>query len=217
MVVTAVNRVHVLDFAGLTDGMRQTLGDRGLLVRKFILEFLSICRMSDTEMGLDVANTLCFHLGDMAPLPKTSMAQIPGLHTKKEMAEVGFGAYWGQAPEKVAGVDIFYLRNMDRGTANVPYLLAQYLFRHTDGRLSGARLLEGHFIRGLTAQLGLEAHHLYEGWRYMGLGSPKTKEAAGCYGWYPWATEDALVADEVAQAVPAPVQAPQPLPPAPQH
>nr|GEV64363.1 hypothetical protein [Tanacetum cinerariifolium] len=93
----AVNRVHVLDFDGLTDGMRQTLGDRlsmvytrddgqtlftshvwrrlfevrGLLVREFILEFLSTCRMSDTEMGLD-----------------------------EEMAEAGFGAYWSGS-EKV--------------------------------------------------------------------------------------------------------------------
>nr|GEZ36726.1 hypothetical protein [Tanacetum cinerariifolium] len=76
-----VNRVHVLDFAGLTDGMRQNLADRlsmiytrddgealftshawrrlfevkGSLVRDFILEFLSTCRMGDTEMGLDAA------------------------------------------------------------------------------------------------------------------------------------------------------------------
>ncbi|GJR16126.1 hypothetical protein Tco_0798778 [Tanacetum coccineum] len=27
-------------------------------------QFLSTCRMSDTEMGLDVADTLCFQLGD---------------------------------------------------------------------------------------------------------------------------------------------------------
>ncbi|GJV01664.1 hypothetical protein Tco_1335233 [Tanacetum coccineum] len=71
------------------DGMRQTLGDRlsmayagddrealftshawrrlfevrAPLAREFILEFLSTCRMSDTEMGLDVADTLCFQLG----------------------------------------------------------------------------------------------------------------------------------------------------------
>ncbi|GKC09045.1 hypothetical protein Tco_1000655, partial [Tanacetum coccineum] len=89
----SVNLVHVLDFAGLTKGMRQTLdgrlrmvytGDegqelftshawrrlfeiRGPLVREFILEFLSTCRMNDTEMGL---------------------------HTTEEMAEDGFQAYW---------------------------------------------------------------------------------------------------------------------------
>ncbi|GKA47067.1 hypothetical protein Tco_0739950 [Tanacetum coccineum] len=81
----SVNRVHVLDFAGLTDGMRQTLADRlgmvytgddeqalftthtikirGPLVREFMLEFFSTCRMSDTEIRLDVADMLCFQLG----------------------------------------------------------------------------------------------------------------------------------------------------------
>ncbi|GJU94052.1 hypothetical protein Tco_1318808 [Tanacetum coccineum] len=82
-----VNRVHILDFEGLTPEMRQDLAVRlrmvysregkqvfmrhawrrlfriqAPLVCEFILEFLSTCRMSDTEMGLDVANTLCFQL-----------------------------------------------------------------------------------------------------------------------------------------------------------
>nr|GEU57849.1 retrovirus-related Pol polyprotein from transposon TNT 1-94 [Tanacetum cinerariifolium] len=60
-----------------------------------------------------------------------------------------------QAPEKVIGVDLFYLRSMDRGTANVPYLLAQYLFRHAEGRKSRDRLFEGHFIGCLVAHFGL--------------------------------------------------------------
>ncbi|GJU04348.1 hypothetical protein Tco_1114686 [Tanacetum coccineum] len=80
-----VNRVHVLDFEGLTPGMRQDLavrlrmvytregqqvfmshawrrlfGIRAPLVCEFILEFISTCRMSDTKMGLDVADMLCF-------------------------------------------------------------------------------------------------------------------------------------------------------------
>ncbi|GJX30794.1 hypothetical protein Tco_0240649 [Tanacetum coccineum] len=115
-----VNRVHVLDFEGLTPEMRQDLavrlrmvysgegqqvfvshawrrlfGIRGPLVREFILEFLSTCRMSDTEMGLDVADTLCFQLGGA----RRRMTWIQfilelGLHTEQEMAEAGFGAYW---------------------------------------------------------------------------------------------------------------------------
>ncbi|GJR05570.1 hypothetical protein Tco_0528554 [Tanacetum coccineum] len=36
---------------------------RAPLVQEFMLEFFSICRMSDTEMRLDVADTLCFQLG----------------------------------------------------------------------------------------------------------------------------------------------------------
>ncbi|GJV80542.1 hypothetical protein Tco_1516412 [Tanacetum coccineum] len=61
----------------------------------------------------------------------------------------------GQAPEKVTGVDLFYLMSMDQGTANVPYLLAQYLFRHAEGKNSGARLSRGHFIGRLAAYFRL--------------------------------------------------------------
>ncbi|GJR10901.1 hypothetical protein Tco_0793553 [Tanacetum coccineum] len=118
-----------------------------------------------------------------------------GLHSEQEMAEAGFGAYWTgpapsyvlirdpvrrlchrmiaysisgrrQAPEKVIGVGLFYLRNMDQGTANVLHLLAQYLFRHAKGRKSRARLLRA-----------WEAQHLFEVQRYMGLGSSRTREA----------------------------------------
>ncbi|GKD87065.1 hypothetical protein Tco_1358219, partial [Tanacetum coccineum] len=61
------------------------------------------------------------------------------------------------APEKVTGVDLFYLRSMDRGTTNVPHLLAQYLFRNAEGRKTGARLSGGHFIRGLAMHFRLAA------------------------------------------------------------
>ncbi|GJV95669.1 hypothetical protein Tco_1547246 [Tanacetum coccineum] len=49
----------------------------------------------------------------------------------------------GQALEKVTATDLFYLRSMDEGMAvNVPYLLAQYLFRHADRRKCGARMID---------------------------------------------------------------------------
>ncbi|GJU46016.1 hypothetical protein Tco_1203282, partial [Tanacetum coccineum] len=100
-----------------------------------------------------------------------------GLHTAEEIAEDGPApsyvyirdpvrrlCQWmiscsnsgrGQAHKKVTGIDLFYLRSMDQGTANVPYLLAQYLFRHVEGRKSRARLSEGHFIWCLAAHFGL--------------------------------------------------------------
>ncbi|GKF33235.1 hypothetical protein Tco_0106435 [Tanacetum coccineum] len=46
---------------------------------------------------------------------------------------------------------------MDQGAANVSYLLAQYLFRHAEGRKINARLLGGHFIRSLAHYFGLGA------------------------------------------------------------
>ncbi|GJS00913.1 hypothetical protein Tco_0317421 [Tanacetum coccineum] len=44
---------------------------------------------------------------------------------------------------------------MDRGTTNVPYLLAQYLFMHAEGRKSRARLFGGHFIGRLADHFSL--------------------------------------------------------------
>ncbi|GJR47253.1 retrovirus-related pol polyprotein from transposon TNT 1-94 [Tanacetum coccineum] len=99
------------------------------------------------------------------------------------------------ALEMVIGVDLFYLCSMDRGTANVLYLLAQYLFRHAKGRKSRARLCGGHFIGRLAAYFGLR----------------QSDVAAGA----PGVAEDAPATDEGAQADPTFMQAPQPPPPAP--
>ncbi|GJT70044.1 hypothetical protein Tco_1029330 [Tanacetum coccineum] len=79
----------------------------------------------------------------------------------------------GQAPEKVTGVDLFYLHSMDHGTTNIPHLLAQYLFRHAEGRKSRARLLGGHFIGRLAMHFGLVSD---EGLR--GLQGPERQQAA---------------------------------------
>ncbi|GKC48366.1 hypothetical protein Tco_1066088, partial [Tanacetum coccineum] len=52
-------------------------------------------RMSDTEMGLDVADTLCFQLGGARRrMTWRQFILALGLHTEEEMAEAGFGAYW---------------------------------------------------------------------------------------------------------------------------
>ncbi|GKA34474.1 hypothetical protein Tco_0720903 [Tanacetum coccineum] len=61
----------------------------------------------------------------------------------------------GQTPEKMIDVDLFYLRNMDRRTTNISHLLAQYLFRHAEGRKSRARISGGHFIGRLVMHFGL--------------------------------------------------------------
>ncbi|GJT32084.1 zf-CCHC domain-containing protein [Tanacetum coccineum] len=240
---------------------------RGPLVREFILEFLSMCKMSDTKMGLDVADHSVF----------SSVELGGGMDVKGRLS--GIRDYWieissdkdflgpapsyvhirdhvrrlchrriacsisgrGQGAEKVTGVDLFYLRTMDRGTANVLHLLAQYLFHHDEGRKSGARLSRGYFIRRLAAHFGLisdeglrglsvvvselsviDLHKLgrlniysrYDDtWAWVASG-PERQQAATAGT--PAAAEGAPIADEGAQAVPASLQAPQPSPPAPQ-
>ncbi|GKC38197.1 hypothetical protein Tco_1050581, partial [Tanacetum coccineum] len=288
-----VNRVHVLDFVGLTGGMRHTLPDmmsmvytkddmealftshawrrlsevRGPLVREFILEFLSTCRMSNTEMGLDVADRLYFQLGGSGServIPDKGDLRYYWIEISSDKDFLGLAPSYvhirdpvrrlchrmitcsisgrGQGTEKGTRVDLFNLRTMDRGTSNVPYLLAQYLFRHAEGRKSEPRLSGGHFIGRLTAHFCLVSDKGLRGlsiiarellvidlqelaklnictrfgdtWAWVASG-PARKQAiaAGALK----AAEDAPAADEGAQAVPAPVQAPQLSPPAHQH
>ncbi|GJY13150.1 hypothetical protein Tco_0382459 [Tanacetum coccineum] len=292
-----VNQVHVLDFKGLTTEIRQDLavrlrmvysgegqqvfvshawrwlfGIRGPLVREFILEFLSTCRISDIVMDLDTADTLCFQLGGVRRrMTWRQFILALGLHTELEMAEAGFGAYWAgsdrlipdkedlrdywieissdrdflglasyYAPEKVTGIDLFYLRSMDHGTINVPHLLAQYLFRHAEGRKRGAKLSGGNFIGrlamhfGLVSDDGLRGLHVVtrelplidlheigrlhictrygEIWNWVAHG-PERQQAAAA------GTDEADEAGQAAEKAapeipaPAPAQAPPPPPP----
>ncbi|GJZ58533.1 hypothetical protein Tco_0614027 [Tanacetum coccineum] len=122
----------------------------------------------------------------------------------------------GQAPEKVTGVDLFYLCSMDRGTTNVPHLLAQYLFRHAKRRKSRARLSGGHFIRRFAMHFGLVSDEGLRGLQAWVAQGPERQQAvaAGAHE----ADEAGPAAEEGAQEipVPAPAQVPPPPPPAPQ-
>ncbi|GKA49743.1 zinc finger, CCHC-type containing protein [Tanacetum coccineum] len=141
----------------------------------------------------------------------------------------------GQAPEKVTGIDLFYLRSMDRGTTNVPHLLVQYLFRHAEGRKSGARMSGGYFIRHLAMHFGIVSDEGLRGlqvvtrelplidlhklgrlnictrygdtWAWVAQG-PKRQHAAAA-GAYE-ADEAGPTAEEGAQEIPVPAPAPTP-------
>nr|GEZ45709.1 hypothetical protein [Tanacetum cinerariifolium] len=199
----SVNWVHVLDFAGLTKGMRQTLAGR---------------------LGM-------VYIGDEGQELFTS-------HAWRRLFEIRASISGkGLAPKKVTGVDLFYLRSLDQGTANVPYLLLQYLFRHAEGRKSGTRLSRGHFIGRLAVHFGLvsdqglmglsvvtrelpmiDLHELTRLNIYERVGdtcawvAPRPKRQPDAATGAP---KDAPVVDEGAQADTAPVQAPQPPPDAP--
>ncbi|GKA01598.1 hypothetical protein Tco_0674263, partial [Tanacetum coccineum] len=160
-----VNRVHILNFEGLTPAMRQDLPERMRMVytgddgqEEFILEFFSTCRIRD-EIGLDVA----------------------GLHTSKEMAKDGFGAYYLGSERLIPDkgdlsnywVEIYSGRDFLRGSPSYTYIRdpvrrlchrlilysisrrGQASKKHTKGRKSGARLSGGHFIRRLAHHFSL--------------------------------------------------------------
>nr|GEY42596.1 hypothetical protein [Tanacetum cinerariifolium] len=93
-----------------------------------------------------------------------------------------------QAPKKVNVTDLFYLRGIDVDSINVLYLLAMYLRLFDSGRKQGA-MIYGEFPVIDMADLR------------------KPNAAVGVL-------EDAPVANEGALAILAPIQAPQPPPPA---
>ncbi|GKB58993.1 hypothetical protein Tco_0915179 [Tanacetum coccineum] len=113
----SVNRVYLLDFDDLTPDMRQ---DLAVILR---MVYTGAMGSSDTEMGLDVADTLCFQLGGVRRrMTWRQFIMALGLHTEQEMAEAGFGAYWADSDRETVPQDdnLFYLRSMDRGTFVFP-------------------------------------------------------------------------------------------------
>ncbi|GJR39549.1 hypothetical protein Tco_1215233 [Tanacetum coccineum] len=71
---------------------------------------------------------------------------------------------------------------MDYGTINVPHLLAQYLFRHAEGRKNGARLSGGHFIGRLAMHFRLDNDDGLRGCSTQGLREAPPHRQAGCCG-----------------------------------
>ncbi|GJS74148.1 hypothetical protein Tco_0706989 [Tanacetum coccineum] len=119
--------------------------------------------MSDTEMGLDVADTLCFQLGGARRrILWRQFILALGLHTSEEMAEDGFKTYWlgservipDKGDLKDYWIDIFPDRDF-LGPAPSYVCIRDHVRRHAEGRKSGARLSGGHFIGRLPAYFGL--------------------------------------------------------------
>ncbi|GJT94937.1 hypothetical protein Tco_1090455 [Tanacetum coccineum] len=142
-----------------------------------------------------------------------------------------------QAPEKVTVTDLFYLRGLDVGSVNIPYLLARYLRRFAAGRKSGAHISSGQFVarlaehfRLLTVEilggLTIIAHELLiinmaelvrlqiceqldETWAWVAMGPERQPDVVVGT---PKVAQDAPIIDEGGQADPAPVQVSPPPP-----
>ncbi|GJT65597.1 hypothetical protein Tco_1017077 [Tanacetum coccineum] len=112
----------------------------------------------------------------------------------------------GQAPEKVTATYLFYLRSIDEGmVVNVPYLLAQYLFRHVEGRKYRARLSGGHFVRCLTEYFGLVTKEGLRGLTMVVWVAPGPERPEAVAAGAPEIVEGAHADVEGDQAVSAPV------------
>ncbi|GJT81729.1 hypothetical protein Tco_1056071 [Tanacetum coccineum] len=129
---------------------------------------------------------------------------------------------------------------LDVGSVNIPYLLARYLRRFAAGRKSGALISRAQFVAQLAEHFRLLTEERHWGltvimrelpvidmaelvrlqiymeiddtWEWVALGPERQPDAAAGA---PEAAEDAPIADEGDQAVPATVQAPQQPPPPP--
>ncbi|GJS10661.1 hypothetical protein Tco_0367457 [Tanacetum coccineum] len=116
-----------------------------------------------------------------------------------------------QAPDKVVVTDLFYLRGMDVGFVNIPYLLVRYLRLFASGRKQGA-MISGDLPEIDMAELvRLQIYEeLDDTWAWV---APRPERQQVAAAGAAEAAEDAPVVDKGAPAVLAPVQTPQPPPP----
>ncbi|GJV25616.1 hypothetical protein Tco_1378311, partial [Tanacetum coccineum] len=158
-----VHRVHVFDFGGLTDLIVEGLSGRArrrMSWREFILgiglhmvEEMESARFSaywaaSTRQVINKGDLCTYWRGisskgdflGYAP----SYTEIRDLMLRLCHRLIMYSiAGRSQAPEKVIMTDLFYLRGIDVGSVNIPYLLARYLRRFASGRKSGAMISGG--------------------------------------------------------------------------
>ncbi|GJX11825.1 hypothetical protein Tco_0201684 [Tanacetum coccineum] len=226
-----VNRVHILDFKGLTPDMRQDLAERIRMVYTGDdgQEFFNTCRIRD-EMGLDVAGTLCFQLGGARrSMTWRQFILALGLHTTEEMAEDGFGAYWLGSDRliPVKGdlsdylVEVSSGRDFLRGAPSYTYI------KDPVRRLCHRLISYSISKRGQTPEkyLFMHAEGRKSGARLSGghfirrlahhFGLVSDDGLRGLYVVSRELTWDGPAVDEGGQAISAPVQTPQQPPPPP--
>ncbi|GKC73695.1 hypothetical protein Tco_1119578 [Tanacetum coccineum] len=75
----------------------------------------------------------------LGPPPSYTLIRDPMLRLCHRMMAHSIAGR-SQAPEKVTVTDLFYLRGLDVGSVNIPYLLAQYLRMFAVGRKSRAHI-----------------------------------------------------------------------------
>ncbi|GJU89605.1 hypothetical protein Tco_1302028 [Tanacetum coccineum] len=224
-----VNRVHMLDFVGLNEEMGQTLADRmrmvytraegqalftshawrrlfeirGPLVREFILEFFSTCRISlhtADEMAEDGFEA--YWLGSERVIPDKGDLRDYWTKISSDRDFLVLDPSYTFIRDHVRRLCHILISYSIFGRGQAP----EKLFRHDKGRKSEARLSEGHFIGRLAEHFGLVSDEGLMGlfaWVAPGLERQPIAVAGALE-----VAEGAPDVDEGAQAVLVPVQAP---------
>ncbi|GJU94034.1 hypothetical protein Tco_1318790 [Tanacetum coccineum] len=192
---------------------------RGPLVWELILEFLSTLRFGKSESERMIPGKGNLHDywrsistdGDfLGPPYSYTLIRDPMLRLCHRMMAHSIAGR-SQAPEKVTVTDLFYLRGLDVGSVNIPYLLARYLSRFAAGRTSRAHISGGQFVARLAKHFGLLTiyEQLDDTWAWVSMGPERQPDAAAGT---PGVAQDAPVIDEGGQADPTHVQASPPPP-----
>ncbi|GKB56032.1 hypothetical protein Tco_0912218 [Tanacetum coccineum] len=221
-----VHRVQVFDFGGLLDLMAKGLSARMLIKHKDAQG-----RETDPQQGdlrdywIGISSA-----GDFFSItPSYTAIRDPILRLCHRLIVCSIAGR-SQTLEKVIMTDMFYLRGMDFGSVNVPYLLARYLRLFAAGRKSGALIYGSQFVARLAEHFGLLTEERLRGltvitpalsvidmnelvrlqicmeiddtWDWVAQGPKRQPNAAaGAHK----AAEDALVVDDdMPQAVPPP-------------
>ncbi|GKE09133.1 hypothetical protein Tco_1412684 [Tanacetum coccineum] len=106
---------------------RRLFDIRGLLVHELILDFFSTFRFGEAMTDLDTLGSLQFQLGGARP-PSYTAIRDSILRLCHRLIGCSIAGR-SHAPKKVIVTDLFYLRGMDVGSVNVPYLLARERLR----------------------------------------------------------------------------------------
>nr|GEV33214.1 hypothetical protein [Tanacetum cinerariifolium] len=148
------HRVHVLDFEGMPEPMRDVLyarlqmehrdGDGVMVFTWEEMESLGFARYwSESEMIIPEYGDLRDYWRDIStdgdflgpPLSYILIRDLVLRLCHRMMAHSIAGR--SQAPKKVTVTNLFYLRGLDVRLVNIPYLLARYMRRFVGGRKSG--------------------------------------------------------------------------------
>ncbi|GKC83166.1 hypothetical protein Tco_1138883 [Tanacetum coccineum] len=137
---------------------RQLFEIRGPLVHELILEFFSTFRIAEGSLLGESAREI-IDKGDLSAywteissdwdflgtVPSYTLIKDPLMRLCHRLITFSIAGR-SQAPKNVTSTNLFYLRSMDVGSVNIPYMLAQYLRRYAFGRKRGARMSGGQFV-----------------------------------------------------------------------
>ncbi|GJT51789.1 hypothetical protein Tco_0862078, partial [Tanacetum coccineum] len=220
-----VHRVQVFDFGGLPDLMAEGLSARMLMEHKdaqgAILDLdtagaLQLLEPDSARQIPDKGDLRDYWIGIssagdfLSTAPSYTSIRDLILRLCHRLIACSI-ARRSQAPEKVTVNDLFYLRGMDIGSVNIPYLLAMYLRLFAAGKKRGALISGGQFVARLAEQFGLLTEERLQGLAFIAPALPVIDMPDVVAG-APGVAQYAPVVNEGDQAVPAPVQAPPPSP-----